>query len=166
MRWTRSRGSGGFEMETLLAAARSTRPLWHQSLMMKFDLDAVIAFFNAHHETHEAGDPRFTSHQLTFTDTRLRYSLGIMPAYGTIGLAADPDEPIQACPMLEYGFTCSEIVIGPSAYSADDKAIRFYEHRDTFGGLRLTFTPRRDGNWYMWASVGGDSDDDGNVRTR
>ncbi len=68
--------------------------------------------------------------------------------------------------MLEYSFTCSEIEIGASAYSCEDKAIRFYEHRDSRGGLRLTFTPRADGNWYMWANVGGDADDDGNVRTR
>ncbi len=45
--------------------------------------------------------------------------------------------------MLEYGFTCSEIEIGASAYSCEDKAIRFYEHRDSLGGLRLTFTPGR-----------------------
>lgn len=133
---------------------------------MKYDLVAIIAFFGAHHEFHEADDPRFSLHQLTFSDARLRYSLGIMPGYGTIGLAADPDDPSQACPMLEYGFTCSEIAIGPNAYSDGENAIRFFEHRDTFGGLRLTFTPRGDGNWYMWANVGGDFDDDGNVRTR
>lgn len=134
--------------------------------MMKFNLDAIIAFFNAQHELCKADDPRFSSHQLRFADARLRYSLCIMPGYGTIGLAADPDEPIQGCPMFEYGFTCSEIQIGASAFSHDDKALRFYEHRDTSGGLRLTFTPRRDGNWYMWANVGGDADDDENVRTR
>lgn len=133
---------------------------------MKYDLDAIIAFFDAKLETHEDGDPRFAAHQLTFSDARLRYSLGIMPIYGTVGLAADPDEPIQGCPILEYGFTCSEIEIGPSAYSDGDLALRFYEHRDTFGGLRLTFTPRGDGNWYMWANVGGDADSDGNVRIR
>jgi hypothetical protein len=134
--------------------------------MMKFDLDAIIAFFNAQHELIEAADPRFSSHQLSFVDARLRYLLCIMPQCGTIGLAADPDEPIQGCPMLEYGFTCSEIQIGASAYSHDAKAIRFYEHRDTRGGLRLTITPRVDGNWYIWACVGGDADDHGNVRIR
>ncbi len=134
--------------------------------MMKFDLDAIIAFFSAKHEKQQADDPRFSLHQLTFADARLRYNLCIMPGYGTIGLAADPEEPIQPCPMLEYGFTCSEIEIGASAYSCEDKAIRFYEHRDSLGGLRLTFTPRADGNWYMWANVGGDTDDDDNVRTR
>jgi hypothetical protein len=150
----------------LTARAQSSRLYWHQRLMMKFDLDAIIAFFNAQHELSEAADPRFSSHQLSFADARLRYSLCIMPGYGTIGLAADPDEPIQGCPMLEYGFTCSEIQIGASAYSHDAKAIRFYEHRDTRGGLRLTITPRVDGNWYIWACVGGDADDHGNVRIR
>lgn len=134
--------------------------------MMKLDLHAIVAFFNAEHETLEADDPRFTSHRLKFKDTRLHYSLGIMPGYGTVGLAADPEESIQGCPMLEYGFTCSEIEIGTSAYSKGDKALRFYEHRDTFGGHRLTFTPRSDGNWYIWASVGGDADENGNVRVR
>lgn len=133
---------------------------------MKFGLDAIIAFFDARHELLEADDPRFSSHQLCFADARLRYSLCIMPGYGTIGLDADLDEPIQGCPMLEYGFTCSEIQIGASAYSNYDKAIRFYEHRDTRGGLRLTITPRGDGNWYMWACVGSDADDDHNVRIR
>ena len=58
--------------------------------------------------------------------------------------------------MLEYGFTCTAIEIGPSAYGENELAIRFYEHRDTRGGLRMTFTPRSDGNWYIWANVGGD----------
>ncbi len=57
--------------------------------MMKFDLDAIIAFFSAKHEKQQADDPRFSLHQLTFADARLRYNLCIMPGYGTIGLAAD-----------------------------------------------------------------------------
>ena len=69
--------------------------------------------------------------------------------------------------MLEYGFTCAEIEIGPSAYPPDGaKALRFYERRDTFGGLRLTFTPRGDKNWYLWANVAGDANEVGNDRTR
>lgn len=134
---------------------------------MKWDVNDLIRLLKATHQIFEAADPKFTSHEFRFRDNRLRYVLNVVPEYGTVGLAADPEEPIQGCPMLEYGFTCSEIEIGASAYPPEDaKAIRFYEHRDTFGGLRLTFTPRGDGNWYIWASVGGDSDEDGNVRTR
>ena len=150
----------------VLPALPVRNKFWHQSLMMTLDLAAIVAFFDAAIETRDAGNRAFMSHHLTFADARLRYSLDIMPVHGTVGLAADPEEPIQGCPMLEYGFTCTEIEIGPSAYSEGDKALRFYEHRDTFGGLRLTFTSRGDGNWYIWASVGGDADENGNARIR
>jgi len=85
------------------------------------------------------------------TDDTLRLDYaGRVEERGIIGTVYDLPEPIaecetldeaisatrvHLCPMLEYGYTCSEIEIGPSAYFADDKAIRFCEHRDTLCGL-------------------------------
>ena len=68
-------------------------------------------------------------------------------------LAADPEEPIQGCPLLEYGFRCTEIEVGVNAYSKDaGDAVRFWEHRRFREGIRLTMTHRGDNRWYIWAN--------------
>jgi len=133
---------------------------------MPWDIRRIADALNAKEEPHEGIEQPPFYHRLIFSDKRLKYVLNLVPETHGVFLAADPEEPEQGCPMLEYGFTCTDIEIGPSAYRDGDTAIRFYEHRDTFGGLRLTLTPRYDKTWYIWAPVGGDSDADGNVRIR
>lgn len=133
---------------------------------MPWDIQRIAEVLNATEELYEGVDQPPVCHRLFFSDARLKYVLNLMPETHGVFLAADPDEPEQGCPMLEYGFTCTDIEIGPSAYREDEVALRFYEHRDTFGGLRLTFTPRHDKNWYIWANVGGDYAGDGAYRIR
>ena len=68
-------------------------------------------------------------------------------------LAADPEEPIQGCPLLEFGFRCTEIEVGMNAYAKDaGDAVRFWEHRRFHEGIRLTLTPRGDNRWYIWVN--------------
>ncbi len=128
---------------------------------MTWDIQRIASVLHATEVPHENADQPPDYHRLLFSDARLKYVLILVPDTSYVFLAADPDEPEQACPMLEYGFTCTDIEIGPSAYAENEFAIRFYEHRDTLGGLRLTLTRRHDKNWYIWASVGGDHAGDG-----
>lgn len=89
-----------------------------------------------------------------FRDSILRYELWVHRSQGSVFLAADPSEPIQGCPLLEYGFGCCEIEIGMNAYSdSAGNAIRFWQHRRSHGGLRLTITPRGDDRWYLWGNA-------------
>ena len=90
-----------------------------------------------------------------FADVRLRYELHLQPLNDTAFLAIDPETPIQGCPMLEYSFRCTDIVIGKSAYSveSDEIAIRFYEGSMSQTGLRLTMTWIPAGYWYVWANA-------------
>lgn len=133
---------------------------------MRYDIERIANILNA--TVEQLVDARMSQpdHRLVFADARLKYVLHLMADTSCVFLAADPEDPEQACPMFEYGFTCTDIEIGPSAYGEDELAIRFIEHRDTRGGLRLTFTPRHDKNWYMWANVGGDHAGDGMYRIR
>lgn len=133
---------------------------------MTWDIERIASILRATIEPREDDEQRPVWHRLHFHDGRLKYVLNLMPETFCVFLAADPDEPEQGCPMLEYGFTCTDIEVGPSAYRENEIAIRFYEHRDTFGGLRLTLTPRHDKNWYIWANVGGDHAGDGTFRIR
>jgi hypothetical protein len=133
---------------------------------MKWNVDQLVQALNATHVIFDSDDPPHERHEFIFADGRLRYVMNVLPTKMTVFLTADPDDPAQSCPMLEYGFTCNEVELGPSAYRAGDTSVRFYEHRDTFGGLRLTLTPKGDKTWYIFASVGCDSDADGNVRIR
>jgi hypothetical protein len=133
---------------------------------MTWDIERIADILDATEEPYANVEQPPYYHRLLFSDARLKYVLNLMPETSCVFLAADPDEPEQGCPMLEYGFTCTDIEIGPSAYGDNELAIRFYEHRDTFGGLRLTFTPRHDRNWYIWANVGGDHAGDGTYRIR
>ena len=133
---------------------------------MTWDIKRIAGILNATEEPHANVEQPPLYHRLLFSDARLRYVLNLMPETHCVFLAADPDEPEQGCPMLEYGFTCTDIEIAPSAYGENELALRFYEHRDTFGGLRLTFTLRDDKNWYIWANVGGDHAGDGTYHIR
>ena len=133
---------------------------------MPWDIERIADILRATEEPRADVEQPPVCHRLHFRDARLKYVLNLMPDTFGVFLAADPDDPEQGCPMLEYGFTCTDIEIGPSAYAENETAIRFYEHRDTFGGLRLTFTPRHDKNWYIWANVGGDHAGDGTYRIR
>ncbi|QDT03318.1 hypothetical protein K227x_17000 [Rubripirellula lacrimiformis] len=133
---------------------------------MTWDIERIADVLHAMEDPHAHVDQPPYCHRLLFSDARLKYVLNLMPATSCVFLAADPEEPEQGCPMLEYGFTCTDVEIGPSAYHDSELAIRFYEHRDTFGGLRLTFTPRHDKSWYIWANVGGDHVGDGTCRFR
>ena len=83
-----------------------------------------------------------------FSDDRLQYELHILPKNGTAQLAMDPKDPIQACPMLEFSFRCTDVVIGKSAYGDDEIAVRFFENDVSNDGLRLTMTWLPSGNWY------------------
>ncbi|MCO8120131.1 hypothetical protein NHH03_00155 [Stieleria sp. TO1_6] len=133
---------------------------------MRWNIERIADILRATEEPYADVEQPPVCHRLYFRDARLKYVLNLMPDTLCVFLAADPDDPEQGCPMLEYGFTCTDIEIGPSAYGENETAIRFYEHRDTFGGLRLTFTPRQDKNWYIWANVGGDHAGDGTYRIR
>ena len=65
---------------------------------------------------------------------------------------------LHSRPLIAYGFTCTEIEIGPTEYNEGDTAIRFLILRTPghFGGRRLTLTP----------GFGGDVDSSGNYRIR
>jgi len=109
---------------------------------MPWDIERIADILRATEEPYANVEQPPVYHRLLFRDARLKYVLNLMPETFGVFLAADPDEPEQGCPMLEYGFTCTDIEIGPSAYGENETAIRFFEHRDTYGGLRLTVTPR------------------------
>lgn len=116
---------------------------------MKYDLaqlGSVLAASPEREQTH----PGIV--WVRFADPLLKYELAIDEQHHAITLAADPEKPIQACPLLEYSFLCSEIEIGESGYG-DGPAVRFYEHRDSRHGVRLTMIKRDDGRWYLWANA-------------
>ena len=119
---------------------------------MNRDAQATTSALDAKLEFFSGREPQFDTERFRFEDTRLKYELQLLPNNGTAQLAADPVEPIQGCPMLEFSFGCSDIAIGPSAYG-DQIAIRFYEGELTPSGLRLTLTALPDGNWYVWANA-------------
>lgn len=127
---------------------------------MKWDLSQLVQILNADHEVSGDKGDRYCAHVFRFVDSRLKYELHVLPNNFSAQLAFDPDKPIQGCPMLEYGFNCTEIEIGPSVYG-DVNAVRFYEHRESRGGLRLSLTPRGDGTWYTWANSWQDPPDRG-----
>ena len=91
--------------------------------------------------------------EFRFKDARLKYVLMVQPNMGTVFLAADPAEPIQGCPMLEYSLPCSNIVIGESGYDSNELAIRFYDGEISKLTQRLTMTWIPDGYWYIWANA-------------
>ena len=89
---------------------------------------------------------------LRFKDARLKYELHLHAIAGTAMLAADPETPIQGCPMLEFSFRCSEIVVGVSSYDEHETALTFYEDECTQSGMRLLLTWVPEGYWYVWAN--------------
>ncbi|MEO1529870.1 MAG: hypothetical protein AAFX06_31030 [Planctomycetota bacterium] len=129
-------------------------------------MNSIATHLSASAERLYDDDGETDVHRLVFSDARLKFVMNVMPRANSVFLAADPFKPEQACPMLEYGFTCTEIAIGPSAYAEEEIAIHFFEHRDSINGLRLTLTPRHDKNWYLWANVGGYLNADGSPGIR
>ncbi len=97
----------------------------------------------------------FDTEIFRFNDSRLRYEMHLQPNSGTALLAVDPTEPIQGCPMLEFSFRCTDILIGASAYCTEGNeiAIRFYDGDVCQAGQRLTMTWVPDGYWYIWANA-------------
>jgi hypothetical protein len=122
---------------------------------MNHDPEALRVALSATIEIPAADDPECNDAIFRFEDSRLRYELHLQPDSGTALLAADPAEPIQACPMFEFSFRCTDIVIGKSAYCMDSKevAIEFYEGDVSQAGLRLTMYWIPDGYWYIWANA-------------
>lgn len=121
---------------------------------MNFDLISLCENLNAEHEVLTHPDCEETSLIFRFRDSLLRYELQVHGWNDSVMLTADPEEPIQACPLLEYGFVCTEIEIGENAYHPKaGHAIRFWEHRQNHHGLRLTLTPRGDNRWYIWSNA-------------
>ncbi|MEL6109576.1 MAG: hypothetical protein AAFU85_26500 [Planctomycetota bacterium] len=121
---------------------------------MKVDVEALRKALHAEVEPMEDSGGKDGPQIFRFRDSVLKFELWVHLSQGSVFLAADPSEPIQACPLLEYGFVCSEIEVGMNAYgdSAGD-AIRFFQHRRSEGGIRLTMTPRGNDRWYLWAAA-------------
>ena len=123
---------------------------------MNHDSAAVATALGAFLDIQQDSDPLYFTEEYRFNDSRLKYALIVRPNMGTAFLAADPDEPIQGCPMLEYSFPCSSILIGDSAYSHEipaDIAVRFYDGEISQLTQRLTMTWIPDGYWYIWANA-------------
>ncbi|MFK7768739.1 MAG: hypothetical protein AB8B55_16075 [Mariniblastus sp.] len=128
---------------------------------MKLDIESLCDALSAE---LEPASSEYPSHIFRFRDSLLRYEMHVNPQGNSVAFAADPEEPMQACPLLEFSFRCDEIEVGMNAYSKvyGDKlgnAVRFWEqsnlnHReDPENGLRLTMSPRGDGRWYLWANA-------------
>ena len=118
---------------------------------MNHDPESLATALNATTELQ----PEFDTQIFRFSDSRLRYEMHLQPNSGTALLAVDPTKPIQACPMLEFSFRCTDILIGTSAYSEMDNeiAIHFYDGSVSQAGQRLTMTWISDGYWYIWANA-------------
>ena len=120
---------------------------------MNHDPEALATALRADLQYLPYSDSQCDDQIFRFHDDRLRYELHIMPNNETVKLAADPEEPIQGCPMLEYDFQCTEIVIGTSAYHDKETAIRFYDRDLSPKGQRLTMTWVPHGFWYIGANA-------------
>ena len=118
---------------------------------MNHDQKSLATALNATAELQ----PEYDTEIFRFSDSRLRYEMHLQPNSGTALLAIDPTEPIQGCPMLEFSFRCSDILIGTSDYSTmgDEIAIRFYDGSVSQAGQRLTMTWIPAGYWYIWANA-------------
>ena len=109
---------------------------------------ALCRVLSAH---HEVGTEDEAYNFLRFADPLLKYELTIGLKHNSVQLAVDPDKPIQGCPLLEYCFKCIEIEIGDSSYGPGP-VVRFYEHRESQYGTRLTMIQHPDNRWYLWAN--------------
>lgn len=121
-----------------------------------YDSEELAKALRAKLEVQPDDDPEYLTHEYRFSDTRLRYVLLIRPNMGSAFLSADPEEPQQGCPMLEYSFSISKIRVGESAYSdsqAPEIAIRFYDGHESQDEQRLTMTWIPLGYWYIWANA-------------
>lgn len=121
---------------------------------MKFDVHLLCEVLNASHERLRHETHPVESHLFHFRDSLLEYQLLVRPVDQSVLLVADPEEPLQGCPLLEYGFACSEIETAPNLYdNHEGQAVRFWQHRDSREGIRLTLTPRGKDRWYIWANA-------------
>ena len=91
---------------------------------MNYDPVAITSALSASREYMPSADAQFDVDVFRFHDKRLRYQLHLLPNNQTGQLAADPVDPIQGCPMLEFSFCCSDVVIGKSAYAQDENEAR------------------------------------------
>ena len=106
--------------------------------------------------THDP-DADGCGHLFLFAGRRTKYALRVDADSNFAMLSADPVEPIQPCPLLEFTFPCDYAVVGESAYSNDDGlAVRFYKDCIDHHRLRLVLTPLADGDWYIWANSDND----------
>ncbi len=127
-----------------------------QMASMNHDALALATALGAHLDIQPDDDSRYDLEEFRFKDNRLKYVLRVQPNMGAVFLAANPEQPIQGCPMLEYSLPCSNIVIGESAYSdsiPNEIAIRFYDVEISQLTQRLTMTWIPDGYWYIWANA-------------
>ena len=122
---------------------------------MNHDSESLATVLGAQIELMPDNGSRYDLEILRFNDNRLRYELHLLPNNDTAQLAIDPSEPIQPCPMLEFSFCCTDIVIGKSAYDIDanEIAVRFYEGEVSPAGQRLTMTWLPEGYWHIWANA-------------
>tara|TARA_R110002049_G_scaffold278950_1_gene457800 strand:+ start:1798 stop:2181 length:384 start_codon:yes stop_codon:yes gene_type:complete len=92
-------------------------------------------------------------HVFHFAGTKAKYALRLSPSSNMGMMAADPVEPIQGCPLLEYYFKCDFVVVGENAYNKEDGlAVRCYKDVIDFYNMQLTLTPIGGGDWYIWAN--------------
>lgn len=122
---------------------------------MNHDPKSLAVALNANIEYPPDGDHVYDRIIYRFEDSRLRYQLHLQPTTGSAILAFDPTEPMQGCPMLEFSFFFTEVLIGTSAYDVHGKevAIGFYQDKVTQAGHRLTLTWIPEGYWYVWADA-------------
>lgn len=127
---------------------------------MNHDPESLATALNASIEFPSDREPVYDRIIYRFEDSRLRYEMHIQPNTGAAFLAIDAEEPMQGCPMLEYTFRCTDILIGSSAYdvNGNEVAVRFYDGEISPNGQQLTLTWIPDGYWYIWADAFRDQD--------
>lgn len=121
---------------------------------MKHNPKTVASALGAFMESIPDANEKYNREEFRFNDDRLKYQLNLLPNNNAAFLAADPDEPVQGCPMFEFSFRCTDIVVGRSAYDdGNEVAVRFYENEISIENIRLTMTWRNKGYWYVWANA-------------
>ena len=100
---------------------------WLVGAALKLDVESLADALDAQHELFQHPGSNDTSHIFRFRDSILRYELWVNHLSDSVMLAADPEKPIQGCPLLEFGFRCTEIEVGMNAYGKDaGDAVRFW----------------------------------------
>jgi hypothetical protein len=122
---------------------------------MNHEPKSLAAALDASIEFPSDGQHAYDSFIYRFNDSRLRYEMHLHPTTGSAFLSLDPDEPMQGCPMLEFSFRFTHVLIGRSHHDVHGKeiAIRFYEGEVSDSGQRLTLSWVPEGYWYIWADA-------------